>query len=65
MAADTDKNKMSRLLNLARKFNCFYLSGNNKLKMKIFVKVFVKEKYKSILQPLVKFVCNIASENLT
>lgn len=28
MAADSDKNKMSRLLNLARKFNCFYLSGN-------------------------------------
>lgn len=30
MAADSDKNKMSRLLNLARKFNCFYLSGKMK-----------------------------------
>lgn len=28
MAADSDKIKMSRLLKLAKKFNCFYLSGN-------------------------------------
>lgn len=27
MAADSDRMKMSRLLNLAKKFNCFYLSG--------------------------------------
>lgn len=33
MAADSDKNnKMSRLLNLARKFNCFYLSGKKQKK---------------------------------
>lgn len=27
MASDSDKIKMSRLLKLARKFNCFYLTG--------------------------------------
>lgn len=32
MAADSDKCKMSRLLNLARKFNCFYLSGKKCIK---------------------------------
>lgn len=31
MASNSDKIKMSRLLKLAKKFNCFYLSGKNKV----------------------------------
>lgn len=31
MASNSDNNNMSRLLKLAKKFNCFYVSGKQKL----------------------------------